>query len=293
MLDTISTGATIAFAMECFEHGLIGLDDTDGIDLRFGNTEAMLVMIERIARRQGFGNLLAEGSKRAADQIGGDAHFFAIQVKGQELAMHDPRGKYNVGIGYAVSEIGADHLVVTHDSTLAKSESIMFKNAQALGIRNALPPRLLNDEKMEQFYILEKWNSLEKVVGYCFFGPAPRSFIHPDDVLVSINAATGWNLTMEEALQIGERAINMARVFNAREGFSRKDDCLPERLFQPLENGALAGQSMQHADFELALTQLYSLKGWDPETTVPSRKRLEQLSLGWAADLLEQSEASN
>ena len=121
MLDTISTGATIAFAMECFEHGLIGLDDTDGIDLRFGNTEAMLVMIERIARRQGFGNLLAEGSKRAADQIGGDAHFFAIQVKGQELAMHDPRGKYNVGIGYAVSEIGADHLVVTHDSTLAKS----------------------------------------------------------------------------------------------------------------------------------------------------------------------------
>ncbi len=293
MLDTISTGATIAFAMECFEHGLIGLDDTDGIDLRFGNTEAMLVMIERIARRQGFGNLLAEGSKRAADQIGGDAHFFAIQVKGQELAMHDPRGKYNVGIGYAVSEIGADHLVVTHDSTLAKSESIMFKNAQALGIRNALPPRLLNDEKMEQFYILEKWNSLEKVVGYCFFGPAPRSFIHPDDVLVSINAATGWNLTMEEALQIGERAINMARVFNAREGFSRNDDCLPERLFQPLENGALAGQSMQHADFEQALTQLYSLKGWDPETTVPSRKRLEQLSLGWAADLLEQSEASN
>ncbi len=293
MLDTISTGATIAFAMECFEHGLIGLDDTDGIDLRFGNTEAMLVMIERIARRQGFGNLLAEGSKRAADQIGGDAHFFAIQVKGQELAMHDPRGKYNVGIGYAVSEIGADHLVVTHDSTLAKSESIMFKNAQALGIRNALPPRLLNDEKMEQFYILEKWNSLEKVVGYCFFGPAPRSFIHPDDVLVSINAATGWNLTMEEALQIGERAINMARVFNAREGFSRKDDCLPERLFQPLENGALAGQSMQHADFEQALTRLYYLKGWDPETTVPSRKRLEQLSLGWAADLLEQSEASN
>ena len=293
MLDTISTGATIAFAMECFEHGLIGLDDTDGIDLRFGNTEAMLAMIERIARRQGFGNLLAEGSKRAADQIGGDAHFFAIQVKGQELAMHDPRGKYNVGIGYAVSEIGADHLVVTHDSTLAKSESIMFKNAQALGIRNALPPRLLNDEKMEQFYILEKWNSLEKVVGYCFFGPAPRSFIHPDDVLVSINAATGWNLTMEEALQIGERATNMARVFNAREGFSRKDDCLPERLFQPLENGALTGQSMQHADFEQALTQLYHLKGWDPETTVPSRKRLEELSLGWAADLLEQAVQSN
>ena len=127
MLDTISTGATIAFAMECFEHGLIGLDDTDGIDLRFGNAEAMLMMIERIARRQGFGNLLAEGSKRAAEQIGGDAHFFAMQVKGQELAMHDPRGKYNVGIGYAVSEIGADHLVVTHDTTIANPESSCFQ----------------------------------------------------------------------------------------------------------------------------------------------------------------------
>jgi aldehyde:ferredoxin oxidoreductase len=279
--------------MECFEHGLIGLDDTDGIELRFGNTEAMLIMIERIARRQGFGNLLAEGSKLAAEKIGGDAHFFAIQVKGQELAMHEPRGKYNVGMGYAVSEIGADHLVVTHDTMLTNPESLTFKSAQVLGLRHALPARSFNDEKIEQFYILEKWNSLEKVIGYCFFGPAPRSYIHPDDVIASINAATGWNLTMQEAMKIGERATNMARVFNAREGFSRKDDSLPERLFQPLENGALAGQSLNHEDFERALTRLYGLKGWDPETTIPSRKRLEELSLGWAADLLERSDPTH
>jgi aldehyde:ferredoxin oxidoreductase len=287
MLDTISTGSTIAFAMECFEHGLIGLDVTDGIDLHFGNTESMLIMIERIARRQGFGNLLAEGSKRAAEQIGREAHFFAMQVKGQEFAMHEPRGKYNVGMGYAVSEIGADHLVVTHDTTIANPESNAFKNAQSLGIRQAQPARCFNDEKMEQFFILEKWNSLEKVIGYCFFGPAPRSYIQPDEVVATVNEATGWNLTMENALQIGERATNMARVFNIREGFSRKDDCLPERLFQPLENGALAGQSMHHDEFEQALTCLYNLKGWDPETAIPSRKRLEELSLGWAADLLE------
>ncbi len=102
MLDSISTGATIAFAMECFEHGLIGLEDTGGLDLRFGNADAMLTMVERIAKRQGIGDLLAEGSHRAARQIGGDAHFFAMQVKGQELPMHDPRGKYNVGVGYAI-----------------------------------------------------------------------------------------------------------------------------------------------------------------------------------------------
>jgi aldehyde:ferredoxin oxidoreductase len=286
-LDTISTGSTIAFAMECFEHGLIGLEDTDGIELKFGNAEAMLLMLERIARRQGFGNLLAEGSLRAAEKIGGDAKFFAMQVKGQELAMHEPRGKYNVGMGYAISEIGADHLVVTHDPTLANPDSLSFKNAQSLGITQAQPVRSLSGEKMNQFFILERWNSLEKVVGFCFFGPAPRSLILPDDVLAIINAASGWNLTLQDALQIGERATNMARVFNLREGFSRKDDTLPERIFQGLQNGPLQGIPYPRDEFEHALTVLYNLKGWDAETGQPSRQRLEALSLGWAADLLE------
>jgi aldehyde:ferredoxin oxidoreductase len=287
MLDSISTGATIAFAMECFEHGLIGLEDTDGVELRFGNPEAMLIMVERIAKRQGFGDLLAEGSLRAAEKIGGDAKYFAMQVKGQELAMHEPRGKYNVGMGYAISEIGADHLVVAHDPTLANPESFTFKSTRPLGITVAQPARVLNDEKMKHFYILEKWVSLEKVIGYCFFGPAPRSFILSDEVLTSVNAATGWNMTIEEALQIGERATNMARVFNMREGFSRKDDTLPERLFQGLENGPLAGNAIPRDEFERALTILYTLKGWDAETGRPTRERLEALSLGWAADLME------
>ena len=285
-LDSISTGMTISFAMECFEHGLIGLEDTEGIELRFGNAEAMLAMVEKIARRQGFGNLLAEGSLRAAEKIGGDAKFFAIQVKGQELAMHEPRGKYNVGMGYAISEIGADHLVVAHDPAFANPDSIQFKSAFSLGITVAQPARVLNAEKMKHFYILERWGSLEKVVGYCFFGPAPRSFIHPDDVLISINAATGWNLTMEDALQIGERATNMARIFNLREGFSRKDDILPERLFQGLENGPLQGLGLPREEFEQALSILYELKGWDSGTGIPGRERLEALSLGWAADML-------
>ena len=287
MLDSISTGSTISFAMECFEHGLIGLEDTDGIELRFGNAEAMLVMIERIARRQGFGNLLAEGSRRAAEAIGGNARLFAMQVKGQELAMHEPRGKTNVGIGYAISEIGADHLVVQHDATLANPESFTFKSVRPLGITVVQPPRIFSNEKMHHFYILEKWTSLEKVIGYCFFGPAPRSFILPEEVLFSMNAATGWNITIEEALQIGERATNMARVFNVREGFSRKDDTLPERLFQGLETGPLKGEALSRDGFERSLTVLYGLKGWDPETGRPTRERLEALSLGWAADMLE------
>lgn len=282
LLDSISTGATIAFAMECFEHDLIGLEDTGGIELRFGNANALLPIIEQIARREGIGKLLAEGSKRAAEVIGGDALFFTMEVKGQELAMHDPRGKYNVGIGYAISEIGADHLVVTHDPMMQNPDSGPFKAASALGITQAQPARSLNAEKMKHFYILEKWGSMEKVIGLCFFGPAPRAFIQPGDVLAMINAASGWNLSMAEALQIGERATNLARVFNAREGFSRKDDRLPERLFQGLENGALKDQAMPREDFELALTGLYGLKGWDPVTGHPTRERLEELSLDWA-----------
>lgn len=200
--------------------------------------------------------------------------------------MHEPRGKYNVGMGYAISEIGADHLVVAHDPAFANPDSIQFKSAAPLGITVAQPPRLLNAEKMKHFYILEKWGSLEKVIGYCFFGPAPRSFIPVEDVLASVNAATGWNLTMEDALRIGERATNMARIFNLREGFSRKDDTLPERIFQGLENGPLQGLGLPREDFEQALTILYEIKGWDPETGIPTRERLESLSLGWAAELL-------
>ncbi len=288
MLDSISTGMTISFAMECFEHGLIGLEDTDGLELRFGNADAMLTMVEWIATRKGIGNLLAEGAMRAAETIGGEAPYFAIHVKGQELPMHDPRGKYNVGMGYAISEIGADHLVVAHDSMLVNPESLPFKNARVLGIQEAQPARSLNAEKMRQFYILEKWNSFEKVVGYCFFGPGPRSFIHPETVIASINAASGWEIGIQDAMEIGERATNMARVFNLREGFSRQDDVLPERLYQGLENGALKGEAMPRDEFDQALTVLYGLKGWDAETGIPTRQRLEALSLGWAAELLDQ-----
>jgi aldehyde:ferredoxin oxidoreductase len=286
MLDSISTGVAISFAMECFEHGLLTLEDTDGLDLRFGNAEAMVTMVEWIGLRKGLGDLLAEGAMRAAQKIGGEAPYFAMHVKGQELPMHEPRGKYNVGMGYAISEIGADHLVVAHDSMLVSAEGIPFKNAAPLGFKDAQPARSMNDEKMRQFFILEKITSFEKVIGYCFFGPAPRSYILFDEVLESVNAATGWNMTLDELLEIGERATNLARVFNAREGFSRKDDTLPERLFNPLENGALQGESFPREEFESALTALYELKGWDPETGMPTPERLDALSLGWAVDLL-------
>jgi aldehyde:ferredoxin oxidoreductase len=285
-MDAISTGATVAFAMECFEHGLIGLKETGGMELKFGNAEAMVKTVELIARRQGLGNLLAEGTRRAAETIGGDAPYFAMQVKGLEMAMHDPRGKVGVGLGYAVSDTGADHLVSYHDTMLAKADSITFKGAQPLGITTALPPREFSSKKVEQYLIAENWSSFGKVVGLCYFGPAPRSFIQIDEVVNVVRAATGRELDVQDLLEIGERATNLAHAFNVREGFSRKDDRLPERLFQPLEAGALQGAAMSKQEFEQALTELYVRKGWDPESGAPTRERLRELEIEWVADLL-------
>jgi aldehyde:ferredoxin oxidoreductase len=247
----------------------------------------VLELVEQIALRKGLGKLLAEGAMRAAEKIGGDAHYFAIHVKGQELPMQEPRGKYNIGLGYAVSEIGADHLVMPHDTMFEDPDSLALKNSRDFGVTKAQPARSLNDEKVQMIYLLEKVTSLEKVIGYCYFGPAPRSYILPEEVLASVNAATDWDATLDDLLTIGERATNMARVFNAREGFTRKDDTLPERLFSPLENGALAGESFPREELEIALTKLYQIKGWQSETGIPTRERLEALSIGWAADMLE------
>ena len=279
VIDTISTSSTIAFAMECFEHGLIGLKETGGLDLRFGNNEAMLQLVEQIANRQGFGNLLADGSLRAARAIGGNAMDYSIQVKGQELAMHDPRGKAMVGLGYAVSEIGADHLVSTHDTLIQNPDSVGFKGAQALGLKTAIPAGVLNAEKVGYYFTCENWTSLEKALGLCYFGPTPRSFMQVPDVVALVHAATGWDADLQELLRVGERATNLARVFNVREGFSRSDDKLPGRIFNPLEAGALTGKAYSRVEFESALDELYRLKGWNPSNGAPSKEKLKSLDL--------------
>ena len=287
-LDTISTGMTIAFAMECFEHGLINLEDTGGIDLSFGNAEAMLQIIEKIARREGIGNILAEGSRSAAKVIGGEAASFTIEVKGQELSMHDPRGKVSVGLGFAISEIGADHLVSFHDTMFTNPDSVSFKGAMPLGFTEALPARDLSEKKVKHYFIGENWSSFEKASGFCYFGPAPRSFIQVEDVVKIVNAATGWHLSLIDLLKIGERATNLARIFNLREGFTPQDDRLPERIFMPSEAGALAGLGIDHTEFDRAMRDLYVLKDWNWETGIPSRQRLSELDIAWASDLIEQ-----
>lgn len=285
-LDTISTGITIAFAMECFENGLLGIEELDGIELRFGNADAMLAMVERIARREGIGDLLAEGSARAAAQIGRGADRFAMQVKGQELPLHEPRGKPAVGLGYAVSDIGADHLLAVHDPGLQMRESAILKVMAPLGVLEPIDTLDLGPRKVRAFYYAESIFAFWKAAGVCNFGYAPRVAIPFEKFISMARAVTGWDTDLFEISKVGERAINMSHAFNLREGIRRRDDRLPERFFEPLPDGRLQGTALSRQEYEEAVTLLYQMKGWDPTTGFPTRGKLAELDLDWVADLL-------
>ena len=281
-LDSIGTGMTIAFAMECFERGIIGPEDTDGLDLRFGNGDAALAMLEKIVRREGLGDVLAEGSKRAAEKFGGDAPSCTVQIKGQELAMHDPRVKYGHGLGIAISPTGADHMHSLHDSAYQSEAGIT--DLKPLGVLEPLPFDDLSTNKAHLVYRVIMWRITYNLTGICMFHAWT-----PQQTSDLIAAITGWNTSVLELWLAGERAFNMARAFNAREGFGREDDRLPDRLFEKLPEGAVAGKVYTRAEFDQAMTKLYELMAWDTESAAPTRAKLESLDVGWVADRLEEN----
>jgi aldehyde:ferredoxin oxidoreductase len=285
-LDTISTGVTISFAMECYENGLLTQSDTDGIDLRFGNAEGVLAMVGKIARREGIGDLLADGSARAAQKIGRGAERFAIQVKGQELPMHEPRGKPGVGLGYGISDIGADHLLAVHDAGLQMKESAILKTMAPFGVLEPIDALDLGPRKVRAFLYAENIFAFWKAAGVCNFGYAPRVSIPFEKFIAMARAVTGWDTDLFEISKVGERVTNMSHAFNLREGIRRKDDRLPDRFFEPLPDGRLKGTALSREQYEEAITLLYEMKGWDPATGIPSRGKLAELDLDWLAELL-------
>jgi aldehyde:ferredoxin oxidoreductase len=290
-MDTISLALTIACAMECFEHGLLTPDDTDGLDLRFGNRAALLVCVEKAARREGFGDRLAEGSRRLADRIGGDARQFAMQIKGQELPAHEPRGKWGVALGYALSPTGADHLNAAHDPGFAvdadpKTSWISLDDIRSLGIVEPVPQLSLGPDKVRLFTRLQDVWSLINVIDFCLFDMVPEFSIYQlDDIMQAVRVVTGWNTSLTELLLWGERGLNLARAFNVREGLTAADDTLPDRLFQPLESGAFAGVAIPRAEFHEAVALYYAMRGWDSDGR-PTAARLHLLDLGWVIPLL-------
>jgi aldehyde:ferredoxin oxidoreductase len=285
-LDSISAGVTIQFATECFERGLLTTEDTGGMALRFGDEAVMLKLLEMIAYRQGVGDWLADGVKRMAARIGRGSEDFAMHVKGQEIPLHEPRGKFNVGIGYAVSETGADHLRAAHDTSFATAESVSLKSANPLGVYNPVDPLASGPDKMHLFTRAELTSILWNCVGGCFFVYAPRGAFDLNEFVTLARAVTGWNTSLTEMLTSAERVLNVARAFNLREGLGRADDTLPRRFFEPLEGGRLQGKSLKRDEFEQALTWYYQLRGWDGQTGMPSRATLADLELEWVAEKL-------
>jgi aldehyde:ferredoxin oxidoreductase len=283
-LDTIGCGVTIAFAMECFENGLLTLEDTGGLDLRFGNGDAVVQMVDKIARREGLGDLLAEGSKRAAAEIGGDAWQYAVQVKGQEYPMHEPRLKRGIAIGYAVSPTGADHNHSMHDVSMINANEDGFQPdglSRSMGVLEPMPLESLGPEKVRAL----AYNTINKVSRNCLTVCAFVPWSVPERMEL-LRAATGWDVSAYEYFKLGERALTLARVFNMREGFTPADDRLALRSYGPTTSGALAEAGIDPEELEEAVHTFYGIMGWDDETGVPTIGKLNELDIGWAAQYL-------
>jgi aldehyde:ferredoxin oxidoreductase len=273
-IDTISTGGSISFAMECFERGLLTKEDTEGIDLKFGDARSMLKLVEMIGERKGIGNLLAEGVKRAAESIQKGAEELAVHVKGQEVPMHDPRLKRGEALGYAVSPTGADHVHNIHDTFLYPQ---LPKQYKSLGVLETVPLEDFGPKKIRLYKYVGEWRTLNNFLVMCLF--TPWSVTQKVEIVRSV---TGWNTTAFELMKVVERGNTLARIFNLREGFTEKDDWLPSRFFQPKTSGALSKTSVDPQKLQKAKLTYYDMMGWTEEG-VPKQSKLEELDIAWAA----------
>jgi aldehyde:ferredoxin oxidoreductase len=271
-LDTISTGGCISFAMECFEKGLLTLQDTGGLDVKFGNSEAMLKLIELIANREGIGNLLADGVLIAAQKIGSGADQYAMHVKGLELGLHEPRLKTGLGLGYMVNPNGADHCLNLHDTLFAKDPQT--KDLHLLGILEGVPPEDIGPKKVTLFRAMQFIRLLGDSLPVCMI--LPYNYRQLADLTAAV---TGWDTDIPEQIKTAERILTMMRLFNIREGFGEADDRLPMRMFQPKTDGFLANTKLDPDKFEKAKRYYYSLMGWDAQTGIPLPEKMEDLGI--------------
>jgi aldehyde:ferredoxin oxidoreductase len=283
-LDIISAGGMIAFVTECFEKGLIDSSKTDGQALKFGDPNAMLVLLQKIISRTGVGDVLAAGVERVREYFGPECERYLMAVKGQFMAYHEPRTKFSLGLGNAVAPGGADHLQTVHDQKYATAGNATAEQVKAFGVLEPLPAKYLGPEKVRAFYYLQQWESLVSILGACFFACTAPSVLTQDDIVSLARAATGWNISLWELMKAGERGLMMAHLFNLRNGVGPSDDTLPERFFEAVADGPSKGARLDRKDFESARRLYYEMMGWDPVSGVPLKGRLAELGLEWAGE---------
>jgi aldehyde:ferredoxin oxidoreductase len=262
-MDVISTGVVVAWAMECFEKEILTSKETDGIDLSFGNHEALMEIIPKIANREGLGDILAEGVKRASEKIGKGSENFAMHSKGLEFPGFDVRGLKATALSFAVSTRGADHISAAVFGPEIRGRINRFKF-----------------EKGQGEFVVDKENNLTiyDLLMVCKFSGNIWMNAHSDFAHL-YTLVTGIPLTAKELMMAGERVWNMGKIYNIREGWTRKDDTLPPRVFnEPIPDGCAKGSHLTKEEFDSMLDEYYSTRGWTAEG-VPTKKKLVELDL--------------
>lgn len=291
-VDTISCGATLAWAMDCYANGLLSAEEMDGIELAFGDAEAMIAMLQKTLRREGFGDILADGSARAADRLG-KGHDYLLTVKGQELPAHMPHVKRSLGLIYAVNPFGADHQSSEHDPMYhpklyeGKPDAPGYKRfLSQIGLTTPQPTKVINAEKVEFALKTQYTYSATDTISVCQFvyGPAWQLY-GPKAMARLLSAATGWDVSVEDIQEIGRRRLNLMRAYNAREGLARDHDTLPRKLFhKALAGGRSDGLLLHRDELDGAIDEYFRQAGWDVETGIPTRETLGDVGLAWVAD---------
>jgi len=269
-IDTISTGAAVAFAIECFQHGIIGTSDTDGMVLDWGRPEAALRLTEQIIRREGIGDLLADGVRRAAAVMGDGAHKFAVHAGGQELPMHDSRLDPGFAIAYECEPTPGRHTISCYlyaglFGVEKRFPTVKRKIAAARG-------RLAKD--VQRYAAGSYFMQLLNCAGMCLFG----ALTSPLPVVEYLNAVTGWQLAPEAYLQAGERILHLRKAFNVREGIRPADHRLSPRAAgaEPLAAGPLRGVRL---DMDAMRAAFFDAVGWDLELGGPPPQKIREMGL--------------
>ncbi len=278
-MDTISCGATISWAMEAFTEGRLTIEDTGGLELNYGNADMMVQLTKMIGERDGFGDLLAEGSARAAEKIGNGTEEFLIVSKKQETPAHMPQAKPTLGIIYAVNPFGSDHQSSEHDASYKWYPERMAQ----IGLDDPQSSKGMNQEKV-RYAMRTQWAySAMDSINVCQFVYGPAWHLYDMEQLsLTINAVTGWDVTVDELQELGERRVNLLRAFNAREGIGREQDTLPEKMFKKaLKGGPTNDVKIDRQEWEEMMDHYYRFSDWDLTTGNPTLEKLESLGIGW------------
>jgi len=284
-MDTISTGGMISFAMECFENGLITEKDTSGLQLKFGNGDAVLKLLEMIAFRRGIGDVLADGPQKAVSLWGKKSQDLAIQTKNQIFPAHMPQIKQSLSLLYAVNPFGPDHMSSEHDWIATKDGDV----ARGLGLTDFTEYNSLDEIKIRGMMFSQFYYSLLDTLTLCDFCWGPGSLFNYCDLEEFAHAVTGWQMSFWELMKAGERRINLMRAFNTREGFTRKQDTLPKRIFEPLSGGLSGGKKIDRVEFKKRLAEYYAMMNWNKDGN-PTKGKLMELGLGWVIRDIEKQQ---